>query len=331
LRPVALSRVSGRLTGPEGPLAGWSVHLIPAYAAESSLERTFEAGTTATTAGGAFAFAGVAPGDYVIKAWRLPPSSVIGRDALPAEPTRWVRVPVSVTDAPLTSVDVSARAGSRVRGRIVLNGTTKPPAPLQLQTMISVAFEPPWPLAFGARLATRVNAEYEFETMGLPPGRLPPVLPNNFTASGWYFESAIRDGRDLMLQPLLLEPGVDLDGIVLSFSDRRTSLSGTALDASGKPHASAAIVVFPAEHRAWIDQGLPPLASFETIASQDGSFTLEVRPGEYLVAAIDESRVADWRRVATVNALAGQAARITMVRGDNARDVRVVSVRAPRP
>ncbi len=332
LRAQPLQRVAGRLSGPDGPLAGWSMHLLPAYAAESMLERSHASGTTATSATGDFSFVGVPPGDYVIKAWRVPSSLVIGTDPLPTEPTLWARVPVTVGNRPVSGVDVTVRPGSAVRGRIVLDGTAAPPPPARFQTPFSVAFEPPWTIAFAARLSVRVNQNLEFVTHGLPPGRYPPNLPNQFTVPGWFFESITRGDRDLMVAPLVLDPGVDADGVVVTYADRRTALTGVVLDGSGRPHARAAVVVFPAEFRSWLDHELPPRAAFETVVSDEGTFSVEARPGEYMVAAIDESRLGDWRRGSVVTALAGQATRVKIVRGDNAvPNLRVVVLRGPKP
>lgn len=332
MRAQPLHRVTGRLAGPDGPLAGWSVHLLPAFAAESTLERMFASGTTASTSTGEFSFIGVPAGDYVIKAWRLPSSLVIGTDPLPSEPTLWARVPVTVGNRPVNSVDVIVRAGSAVRGKIVLDGTAAPPPPARFQTPFSVAFEPPWTIAFAARLSVRVNQNLEFVTHGLPPGRYAPTLPNQFTVPGWYFESMTRADRDLMIAPLVLEPGVDADGVVITYADRRTSITGTVLDASGRPHARAAVVLFPADYRTWLDNELPPRAAFETVVADDGTFSLEARPGEYMVAAIDESRLGDWRRAGAVTSLAGQATRVKIVRGDNGvPNLRVTTAREPRP
>ena len=86
------------------------------------------------------------------------------------------------------------------------------------------------------------------------------------------------------------------------------------------------------DHRRWIDHGLAPLAAFEAIVTEDGSFSLDVRPGEYLVAAIDERNAAAWRRDTAISALASQSVRVTIVRGENTvQTLRVVPLREPRP
>ena len=329
---VVLRSVSGRLDGPDGALAGLAVHLIPAFAATTALERSHAVGVTVSLTDGSFSFLAVPPGDYVIKAWRLPSSLVIGTDPLPAEPTLWASVPISVGEKPVTNVAVTLRTGSSIRGRVVHDGTAAPIPPVQLQTPLSVAFEPNWSLAFGARLAIRVNASYEFATHGLPPGICFPVLPNQFLspARGWFFESAVLDGRDLMTSPIVIEPSTDVTGVVITLSDRRTTLSGSVTNASGQPHTSAAVVVFPADLRAWTDGGLPPLAAFSTVVSQTGTFSMDVRPGEYFVAAIDEARLPDWRTEATVRALSTQGVRVKINRGENAgQTLRVIGGRVP--
>jgi hypothetical protein len=297
LRRAALGRVSGTLIGPNGPVSGFAIHLIPAFASNSGLERTHETAVTISGADGAFTFLAAPPGEYILKAWKLPPSLVIGAEALPADSTLWASQPITIADRSLTNVTVTLKTGSSIRGRVVLDGTAAPLAPGRLQTALSVAFEPPWSLAFGARLSVRVSPSLEFATQGLPAARYFPVLPNQFApdAAGWFFESATRAGRDLMIDGVELEPGSDATDILLTFADRRTTLSGTVLNASGQPHPSAAVVAFPADVRSWIDRGLPPLASFSVAASQSGAFSMDVRPGEYFVAAIDDARLDDRR------------------------------------
>ncbi|HEX5070239.1 MAG TPA: carboxypeptidase-like regulatory domain-containing protein [Vicinamibacterales bacterium] len=331
LKPVTLRRVAGRLEGPAGPLSGFAVHLLPVYAADSNLERTHETGVTITGPDGAFAFVAVPPGDYVIKAWRLQQSLVIGTDPLPAESTLWATQRLTVAGQSLTNVVVSAKTGSTIRGRIVLDGTATPLQPQRFQTILSVAFEPPWPLAFGARLSVRVGASLDFATQGLPPGTYVPLLPNQFNASatGWYFESAMRGGRDLLVEPLLLEPATDATDVVITFADRRTTLTGSVVDAAGRPEAAAAVVLFPAAVGPWIDHGLPAIASTSIPASQ-GIFTVDIRPGDYFIAAIDEARLEDWRKEPTVRALATQATRVTIARGENSRPgLRLIPIRVP--
>jgi hypothetical protein len=331
LKPMSLGRLSGRLSGPDGPMGGLAVHLFPAFAVNTTLERTHEIGVTVTAADGGFSFLAVPPGEYVMKAWRLTQASSIGAEPLPAEPSLWASVPVSVAAGSTRPVGVVLRPGAAIRGKIVLDGNAAPGPFGRFQTVLSVAFEPAWSQAFSARLATRVSANLEFLTNGLPPGEYFPILPNQFVnpGLGWYFESATRGGQDLMLSPLVIESS-DVNDVVLTFSDRRTTLSGVVSDAAGRPTATGAVVVFPADYQAWIKHGMQAISSWVVAVAQNGSFTLDVRPGTYLIAAIDEERLDDWRRETTIAALAAQATRVTLARGDAARhELRLIALRTP--
>jgi hypothetical protein len=61
---------------------------------------------------------------------------------------------------------------------------------------------------------------------------------------------------------------------VITFADRRTTLTGSVVDAAGRPEATAAIVLFPADVPRWIDHGLPVSASTSVVASRTGTFAV---------------------------------------------------------
>jgi protocatechuate 3,4-dioxygenase beta subunit len=322
LRPVTMSRVSGSVIGPSGPESGIEVALIPAFAAGQTIERTHGTISTASGASGAFDLAAVPPGQYRLRAWRRPQISVIGRDALPPDATLWSESMVEVGDDAIENLTLTLQPGATVSGQVRFEGAGAPPLPAQLQPPLSVAFEPPWFLAYGARLAARVTASFEFATEGLPPGRYFANLPNNFTnslaARGWHFESAIHAGNDLTRTPLVLE-GRPVTGVEIVFSDQRPAISGVVSDASGRPAADAAVVALPADYRAWIDNGLSPLAASTAIATQRGEYEMPLRPGAYLLAVVDGARLADWPDPAAINAIAATATRMTILRGEQRR------------
>lgn len=317
LKATPMVRVSGTVTGPNGPERDFVVHLIPAFASGNAFERTHETAVTRTDGTGAFTFLAVPAGPFVIKAWKLPQILVFGRDPLPPDTSLWSDMPITVGDVPLTNVAIALRPGRTISGRVKFDGAATPPNPQTAQTTLSVAFEPAWPLAFGARMATRAAATGEFTTQGLPPGRYFFNLPNNFVASlrGWYFESATHGGRDLSIEPLVLD-AEDVTDVIVTFSDRRSQLSGTITDPSGKPDPGAAVLIFPADYRAWIQHGMSPPAMRMEPASQTGAYLMSVRPGEYLVAAVGEDVLASRPQEAAIEAIAATATRVTIARGD---------------
>jgi protocatechuate 3,4-dioxygenase beta subunit len=316
LKSTAMVSVSGAVTGPGGAEAGLPVHLVPAFAAGDPLERTFETAVTITDQTGAFVFRAVPAGPYVVEAWRVPQILVIGRDPLAADTSVWGRTSITVADNAVDHVALTVQPGRTISGQVKFEGTAGPPSPTSLQTTLSVAFEPPWSLAFGARMATRVAANFDFGTQGLPPGEYFANLPNQFAVRGWYFESAVHDGHDLTVEPLVLGTQ-DVSGVTITFSDQPSKLSGAVTDAGGKPDPTASVLVFPVDYHAWIDHGLSSLALRTSQATQNATYALAIRPGEYLVAAVSEDVAAAPLTAAAVQAIAGTAVRVTIARGES--------------
>jgi protocatechuate 3,4-dioxygenase beta subunit len=316
LRPVVMQRLPGTVIGPNGPEPHMAVHLIPAYAVGQQVERTHEAAVTATDARGAFTFPAVPPGEYVARAWRLSPSLSIGTDALPPDTTLWGEAAIVVGETPPERLTVQLQPGLTLSGRIEFDGTAATPRPTALQPMLARAFEPAWPLAYGNLLATRVSGAWEFTTQGVPPGKYFANLPNNFSPSGWHFESATVDGKDLVVTPVTLA-AQSVSGIVIRFSDRRIVLSGTVTDAAGKPDANALVLVFPSDYRRWIESGMPVAGARAVAASQAGGYTIAgIRPGEYLAIAVNADLFDTWRDRPTIERLASGAMPLTLARGD---------------
>ena len=65
LRPVPMSRVSGTVTGPDGPAANMALHLVPAESDLGTME--VDAATALTDRNGAFTLLGVPPGQYLLR------------------------------------------------------------------------------------------------------------------------------------------------------------------------------------------------------------------------------------------------------------------------
>ena len=51
---------------------------------------------------------------------------------------------------------------------------------------------------------------------------------------GWTLNSVIASGRDIADAPIEIRAGVDVSGVVVTFTDHPSELSGTVLDAAGR-------------------------------------------------------------------------------------------------
>jgi hypothetical protein len=346
-------RVSGVVMGPDGPAGNLGLKLFPAGADEFTSDNGVEAAATATDPSGSFTFLGVTPGDYTLKCLRMPrPISsgssnmttveVAGPNGsmmsimtsgpgtappppLPTELTLWATIPISVADADVTGLSVSLRTGARIAGKIAFEGTHEPPAPEQLQRA-SVQINPvsgsaPIQILLAAK---RVETDGRFSSIGYPPGRYSvsasvPNAPNPAGApvasANWTLKSATFNGRDVSDEGL--EVGADdIAGIVLTFTDRPTELSGTVRDDKG-PDTHASVIIIPADSQAW-KQGMTNARRLRNVrTTTTGAFSAPgLPPGDYLVAAVKEDAITEWQDPKFLEKVIAVATHITLGDGE---------------
>jgi hypothetical protein len=167
LRLVPTAKVSGVVTGPDGPVANIGVRLLPAGLDDFSNEVGLETAATATDGRGAFTLLGVPSGAFSVKVLKTPRPQTPGASEnmvmvssaggmsvatsvgltapipppLPTEPTLWGAATVSVGDTDVSGVSVTLREGARIIGRVEFDGTRPPPAADQIQRM-AVSLQP---------------------------------------------------------------------------------------------------------------------------------------------------------------------------------------------
>jgi hypothetical protein len=95
----------------------------------------------------------------------------------------------------------------------------------------------------GTAVRGRVESNGQFTTMGVPPGR---YLLRVTAPSGWALRGAMVNGQDAADVPIELRDG-DAGGVVITFTDRRSDLSGSVMSPAGQPDAGAAVIVFPVD------------------------------------------------------------------------------------
>jgi hypothetical protein len=339
LQPVRTARVTGTVMAPDGPAANVGVRLVPAAA---NLVAALDVATTLSNADGAFTFPAVPPGQYTINVLRPPREPVdadhgtrisvtpagtvtIGGNVPPPGPpppppvpldaTLWARLPLAVGESNLEGVVVPLSAGARVSGRVEFDGTGDKPSGAVL-TGIRINLDP----ADGSRLADatlafqagRPDEDGSFRTFGVPPGQY--VLRAN-PPTGWTLKGAFLNGRDLSDGPFDLEAR-DLAGVVLTFTDRPSSLTGHVR--TGQTLDPAAVVIaFPTDTSTWIGRGPYPRRVRTTRAGPDGVYIITALvPGEYYIAAVNEEGFADWQDPALLAALARVARQVRVVDGE---------------
>ena len=340
LQPVRASRLSGSVISTAGPAGNLLLTLVPSEA--DGLVSPIETATTMSDANGNFTFPIVVPGNYVIRTLRTPrlaggPSETISfssddgnvrmvtarmvaggaAPALPNEPTLWSEVPVSVGAEDVEGVPVPLRTGARISGQLEWSGSAERPAMDRLPS-IRVTLEPAdqQTATSAGVVAGRVETSGAFATAGAVPGRY--FVRAVGAPQGWYFKGATLNGRDVTDLPLDVA-GTDLTGVLLTFTDKQTELTGTVTTNDGAADLTASVIVFPAERDSWNEHGNSPRRLRNIRPDTRGGFSITGLPaGRYYVAATRESTAAEWQDPRFLDALSNGASIITLGDGQKA-------------
>jgi hypothetical protein len=274
--PVPARAVSGQLEGDLARIANQLVKLVPRAGGELGLAH--EVAATVTDMDGRFRFERVPAGEYSLEAGGAygPPRliDVIPATPVPAADIYYGRATITVIDEDLKDLGVRMQRGYAVNGVI-----ESPRAPVPQRISIALVPAAPGlsrataPVVTGGRFTSVpvIPGDYYVRVTGLPPG--------------WYLKSITSDDGDL-----LDEPGrfgeLNSPGVVISLTDRPTTITGSVRDSRMQPASGATVVVIPASSPVrW-----SPNRSRQTRASMNGQFAISGLPsGDYLIVAFDDA------------------------------------------
>ena len=351
LRPVKTFRVSGTLVGAEGPVPNAALRLAPA--GEETLTDA-DTSATMTDAGGAFTLLGVVPGQYTIKVLRTPrpapppstmtsvqmgastvmsmsgPNPGAAPPPISDDPTMFAELPVAVGNADVTDVLVTLQRGARMTGRLEFDGTRERPdrAALTRITIALAGADPTSSPVFSQLSAPpppgRADETGAFKTYGMAAGRY--TVRVSGIPQGWTLRSVTTDGRDISEVPIDLR-SADVTNVVVTFTDRSTTLTGTARGSSGNADPDAVVVVLPADSPGWSEYGLNPRRVRSTRAGRNGAYTLSgLPPGEYHVAAIHDDTFPQWQDPRVLEEIARSGSLVRLAEGDTrTQDVKTIA------
>jgi hypothetical protein len=161
--------------------------------------------------------------------------------------------------------------------------------------------------------AAQVSAGGEFQTQGYAPGRYYPTVTN---VSGWHLKSVTAGGRDILRSPLVVGTEAIRD-VVVTYVRQESTIEGRVTTRTGAIDADAAVLVFPTEYQAMADGVNPRVVRLTRPTPQTGMFFLPgVVPGDYLVAAVPDGDLPNWRDMAAIRALVQFATRVTVAPGE---------------
>lgn len=345
LATVATSRITGTITGPDGPSAHTGARLR-----RPSDPDGLAVAVAVSGADGTFTMLGVPAGSYVLQIEKNPPprppaemagnpmiQMMFGGGGSRQTSVLFAEMAISVGDADVSGVALTLHPGVALSGRIVFEGSAEAPRLDEPRAIVNLVRADGGGMGpgvtafgglggFGSGVEGRQASDGTFTTAEYPPGRYFLDAPNVIRGN-WMLDRATVNGRDALNQPFELgrEP---TSGVEVAYTDRIGRLRGSVRDRSGAAPADCQVIVFPAAWQQWIDSGMPRRRMWQA-SSTTGAYDLNfMRPGDYLVAAVPDGSFSDGSDPAFIEALARVGTRFTLGAGEQRTlDLTLVEVR----
>jgi hypothetical protein len=252
---------------------------------------------------GRFEFPNVAPGQYVIHAYR-------GRSNASTE-GEFGALPISVGDADVTDLVLHMSRGSSITGRFTFlsNDASKRPA----RSAIELS---PMPVDFDLspqnNLArAEIHSDWTFEIAGINGPRRLQVLR---APPEWTLEEIRVNGIDVTDRPLPFgSPAQSLTDVEVVLTDRVSELKGSIVDDRARPAPGASLIMFSTDRDRWYSA-----SRFlrKTRAGPDGMFMISGLPfGSYYAAAVAQLPAEGedaWQDAAFLESLMPRASAVTL-------------------
>jgi hypothetical protein len=328
-------RVSGVVSGLDGPVAG--VVLTLTLADNRGIDSPLNLAHVVSRSDeqGRFTMLGVPPGFYELHAeFRasvgpaldplqttialglasrpgLPGGIVPGIKAISDDnPILERTIALVVNGSAIDDIPLTLQRGPSVDGLVRFVGSSPPPIAAQL-SRATVTLRPVGRKVGSVLAGVRNDSRFHVPSL---PAALYTISTSTFP--DWNVASVELDGVDHGIQPIDVR---DLPSysVVITFTDKQTSLSGVLRNADLSPAAGVMIFVFPSDRAEW---NLPGAAAMMTAirTSEQGTFRLErLPPGTYSVKSVKTGTLeSDWRDTSTLELLERGSTHVALSRGD---------------
>ena len=220
-------------------------------------------------ANGAFRFADVAPGEYVISA-----TTGLRRLGEASGPPQSANREISVVDSNVTGISLVLSAGTAITGRVTFEGDAA-----SASGAVAVNLSSDDQIGLGSSQA-QVQSDGAFTITGVPDGQ---YRLNLFSRCGACFVKAVTsNGADLSGKPIDVEGGAGPSPLEIVYSSNTADVSGTVATSDNQPGIGALVVVIP-------NPDAPDRERRYRTATTDqyGRFDVKgVPPGEYTIIAL---------------------------------------------
>jgi carboxypeptidase family protein len=305
LARVPVASISGVVTDSQGRPGRASVLL-----ATSQRSGGLAAEPTMTSSGvdGHFQIRNVPPGEWVLQASAAASSQVEEEFAAQF---------LTVDGHDITDLGIQTSAGSRVEGRVELDGVGNVAPASVVVTAMPSDFDRAPMAGGGPRRFAQAAADGTFALGGLNgPHRIRLVR----APEGWTLKAVVANGLDVTDTALSFgTKDASLTGVEVILTNKAARVGGSVTDAAGRPATDYTVVVFATAADRWY-QG-SRFFNF-TRPTADGTFTIAgLPPAEYYVAAVDwmqgNDGFGEWQDPTFLNAIASRASRVVLSEGQS--------------
>jgi len=181
-------------------------------------------------------------------------------------------------------------------------------------------------LAMDVQFPITVGPDGAFDLANLPPATysFTCTLPSGASnvGRGWWLRSATIDGKDILDEPYTLDPSAPVPTVVLTLTDRHSSLSGVFQDATGRATSAITVLVFPTNPAWW---GQTSRRVRVQRPGTDGKYSfVDLPPGDYMLAAVIDMEPDAWRDSAFLRSLVVGGVPVTIGEGEQkTQDLRI--------
>jgi hypothetical protein len=361
LTPTPAVRVSGIVDGPAEALTRLTLRLLPAGL--ENLGHGSETATALVGPDGRFTFLNVPAGSYMLDApvkisefttsrtisargvnfpgppgtpgWEILSHAPDGITGLQFGTTNFrgnaadysARMPLTVGAGDTTGVVVRLRPHLTMTVRFVFDHHPDRPA-AATPTWLPLLLDPAGGEAFLGRPSGTFQPDDpgEVRIAGVMPGK---YWIRNRGNAAWVLKSVSWKGRDYTTEPIDTTAADDLDGVVVTFTNALTELSGVVRPTGDAKPDEHMVIVFPVEPAQWRNAGLSPARQKGAAVSPTGTYRLTSLPaGTYMLAAIHGRFRMTWQNPDFLAQVARTASTVTLTWGaKTSRDLAVTVVR----
>ncbi len=258
---------------------------------------------------GSFLFSNISPGEYRIQVQHTPNADdmvIISTSGAPGSESGSVAVTVTGND--ITGLTIVTSPGATASGRIVFEGTAKPPiAPAALNITAAPVEFGIMPMGGGAR----VRDDWTFEATGLRERRRFRVVN---PPPGWYLKSVSHENNDITDTGLEFAEGQQIGGIDIVLTQRVTDVSGAVQDSRARPVTDFVVVAFSTDTSRW---GYGTRYVRTVRPNQEGRFSVKgLPPDDYYLIALDYLETGEEGDPEQLEKWKANATRVTLADGE---------------